>query len=119
MARKRNRIGPYSRRGALAKIDGRSPEALLIKRVVADLNAHVGGQPSVTERSLILRAAWLSLRVAQLDEKIAAGEFTDHDSNSYLAWSNSLVRVLALLGMKGAGERPPSLAEVLAQDAAA
>ncbi len=107
-------IGPYSRPGPLVALDLRTREARLLKRVRKDLLAHVGGSPSATERALIDRAAWLSLRVAQLDRKIAegGGDFTLHDSRTYLAWSNSLTRALSQLGLKPAATAP-SLAELL------
>jgi hypothetical protein len=70
-------------------------------RLRAELTSHCGGRPSVVQRALIERAVWLSLRLAQLDRKIAGGQnFTEIDSNTYLAWNNSLVRTLARLGIE-------------------
>jgi len=60
--------------------------------------------------------------LAQLDGKIAGGdefgEFTAHDSRTYLAWSNSLTRTIAQLGLKGVAAKTPTLAEHLAKRAA-
>ena len=42
-----------------------------------------------------------------LDRRLAEDEgrnFTEQDNNIYLAWSNSLARTLALLGVTVAGE---------------
>ena len=112
---KASRIGPYSRPGPLAKLDNRTREARWMRRVAADLRRHVGGQPSAVQEQLIQRAAWLALRLAQLDAKIADGEsFTEHDSKAYLAWTSTFSRLLKLLGMKPAAAKPPSLAELLA-----
>jgi hypothetical protein len=43
-------IGPYCRPLALAKLDGRTKEAALMRRVRAELTAHVGGTPSFPQR---------------------------------------------------------------------
>ncbi len=109
-------IGPYSRPAALAKWDGRTKEARILRETREALTEHVGGAPSAVQRRLIERAAVLTLRVAQLDAKAAdAGAMTEHDTRTYLAWSNTLTRTLRELGLKGAAERPPSLAEIMAR----
>jgi hypothetical protein len=78
----------------LAKLDQRTKEAALMRQTRAALTAHVG-EPSAVQTALIERATWLTLRVAQLDAKMAGGAaFTEHDSRTYLAWSNSLGRTL-------------------------
>ena len=118
MARTRNRIGAYSRQGAVAKIDGRSREAQFLKRRRAELIAHCGGAPTAPQRALIERAAWLSLRCAQLDEKLAAGELTEHDTRAVLAWSNTLTKTLKALGPPRAAP-PPSLSDYIATKRAA
>jgi hypothetical protein len=100
-------IGPYSGPLTLAKLDGRTREAALMRRVRAELTAHCGGNPNAVQRALIERAAILSLRVAQLDAKIVAGEaLTLHDSNFALAWNNALRRTLAALGLEPARAEP-------------
>ena len=114
------RVGPYSRPRPLAKIDGRTREGRFLRSIRAELIDHVGGCPSVTERALIERAVWLAFRVAQLDAKMARSDnFTDHDSRTYLAWSNSLARCLRELGLKPSVRPPRSLADVLASGKAA
>ena len=114
-----NRVGPYSRPGPLAKVDGRSREGRFLKSVCAELTEHLGGSPSATQRALIERAAWLSLRVAQLDAKMARTDgFTDHDSRTYLAWTNSLTRCLRELGLKPISAPARSLEDILAGKAA-
>src|SRR5262250_3403950 len=83
------RIGPHSRPQNLVRIDGRTKEAQILRQVKDELIAYVGGHPDAVQRALIERCAWLSLRLAMLDKKIAAGkEFTQIDSNTYLAWNN-------------------------------
>ncbi len=110
-------IGPYSRPASLAKMDGRTREARLMRDFRARLVVHVGGRPSATQSALIDRAMWLALHVAQLDERTAAGgAMTEHDSRTYLAWSNSLTRTLRELGTEGAASpAPPDLRAHLAR----
>jgi hypothetical protein len=53
--------------------------------------AHVGGKPSAVQAAMIERACQLTLRIVAMDRKFAeTGAQTDHDSRTYLAWSNSL-----------------------------
>ncbi len=95
------KIGPYTRPAALLKIDGRTKEARLVRETRAELTAHVGGKPTATQRALIERCVQLTLRVAAMDRKfMATGTQTEHDSRTYLAWSNSLARALRDLGMR-------------------
>ena len=116
-----HRVGPYSRPQGLAALDGRSREGRLVRAVRRELTAHLGGKPSAAERMLIERAAFLSLRLAQLDAKMAGDGFTEHDQRFYIAWSNALSRLLRSLGMKGAKASAParSLADHLAERRAA
>ena len=107
------KIGPYSRPFALAKLDGRTKEAALMRRVRAELTTHCG-RPSATQRVLIERAVILSLRVAQIDAKILAVEpLTLHDSNFALAWNNAR-RTLVALGQPAA-PRVQTFAEAMAE----
>jgi hypothetical protein len=112
-------IGPYTRPHRLAKFDGRTREAALLRETRARLIEHVGGSPSAVQAELIERAAQLTLKVAQLDAKLDAGAMTDHDHRHYLAWSNALTRTLSKLGLKGAAERAPSLADLFPDRTAA
>jgi hypothetical protein len=96
-------IGPYSRPLALAKLDGRTREAALMRRVRAELTGHVGGNPTFPQKCLIERAAVLALRMAQIDQKIMTGEdLTTHDNNHAIAWHNAYRRVLTSLGLEPA-----------------
>jgi hypothetical protein len=108
-------VGAYSRPNALAKLDGRTKEAMLMRRIRTELIAHVGGKPNAVERALIERAVILSLRVAQIDAKIVAGEMlTTHDNAHALAWNNALRRTFVELGLKPPAAKAPSLADHLA-----
>ncbi len=113
-------IGPYSRPLRYEKLDGRTWEAKLLSHVRRDMTSHVGGSPSVTQRALIDRAAWLTLHIAQIDRRTGEGQaMTEHDSRTYLAWTNSLTRLMRQLGMTGAAQRVPSLRDHIASRAAA
>ena len=97
-------------------MDRRTREARLLAEVRADLTAHVGGSPSATQRRMIERAAWLSLHVAQLDAKVAEGGSMSYcDHRTYLAWNNTLTRLLRQLGTKGAAAKPLGLTEYIAE----
>jgi hypothetical protein len=73
----------------------------LMRDTRAALTAHVGGNPSVTQRLLIDRAVQLTIRVATMDRKFAETEVqTEHDSRTYLAWTGSLSRILRDLGLQ-------------------
>jgi hypothetical protein len=97
-ARVPRKIGPYSGQFSLVKVDGRTKEAALIRDVRDELTRYVGGKPNVVERALIERCCWLSLRIALLDRKLASGhDFTQIDSNVYLAWVGSLRRTISCL----------------------
>jgi hypothetical protein len=102
MAEKARQIGPYSRAPTLVKLDRRTKEARHTEAVIAALTAHVGGNPSATDRVVIERCAWLSLQVAKLDARIATGQFTDHDSRTYAASTSALARMMRSLDAKPA-----------------
>jgi hypothetical protein len=109
------RISPYSPSTMLAKLDGRTKEARLLAKVRDDLIRHVGGQPTVTQRHVIERVAWLSLRCALLDRKMATGSFSPHDNREFLACSGALTRLLTKLGFKASDKLAsgPSFSEYL------
>src|SRR5205823_2217501 len=115
-----HQVGPYSRPHMLAKLDGRTREAALLRSVREELTAYVGGRPNPLQRALIERAAVLSLRVAQIDAKILGGEeLGRHDNNQALAWNNALRRTLVELGVNQLEAAPAasasSLADVMAE----
>ena len=112
-------IGPYSRPDSLAKISGRTREGRIVRGVRADLTAHLGGKPSATQRVLIERAAMLTLRIALMDAKASDGRLSEKDGREYLAWTNTLTRLMRQLGLKGTAQQPRTLAEHLANKAAA
>src|SRR5689334_2169887 len=85
-------VGPYSRPATLRKLDQRTREARYLRRVTADLIAHLGGAAAVTapRRYLIDRLAMDLLRLELLDAKTAAGQLTDHDGRTAHALRNAV-----------------------------
>ena len=91
-----------------------------MRRVREELTRDIGRTPSAIQSVLIERCVWLSLRRAQLDRKIASGrDFTEIDSNTYLAWNNSLVRTLRALGLDpnrtARASQPDTMTAVMAE----
>jgi hypothetical protein len=101
-------------------MDGRSKEARLVRHLTAELVAHCGGNPSVTQREIIERIGQIKLRIAVMDRAFTeAGTMTPHDAAHYYAAANTLTRLLARLGLQGAPTPTPTLADYLASRDAA
>ena len=113
--KKRRRRDPNAKRFAIAGLDFRTREGRMVKQLREQLVAHVGGKPSATQGLLIEQAVQLQLRLAALDAAFAdTGEMSLHASRSYLAWANSLTRLLRQLGLRGAAAKAPTIAEIFA-----
>jgi hypothetical protein len=109
------RIGPHSRPDKLQIVDGRLAEAKLMARVREELTQHLGGRPNPAQRILIDRAAAPSLRIHLMDRESArSGGMSERNGRQYLAWSNSLTRVLNQIGFKAVADKPPALQDYLA-----
>jgi hypothetical protein len=114
---KRRETAKALRREFGITIDGRSRQAQALRRFRAQLIAHVGGQPSITQDALIASVCQLRLRLLALDESFAAqGRMTETESRHYRGWVQSYHRALAELGLEGkaSAHRGPSLAEIIA-----
>jgi hypothetical protein len=105
-------LGPHSRRHRLGNLDRRTYEAKVFEGFRAELTEHVGGKPNIVQAALIERCAWVRLRLAMMDTKVASGDFTEQDSHVYLAWANTLARLLNRLGLQPAAARVPTLDEL-------
>src|SRR4051812_22257008 len=103
---KTRRLRANSRPHRFANLDRRTAEGRLFDRFRRELVEHVGGQPNVVQAAMIERAAWVRLRLALMDEKILAGGMTDQDSVVYLAWANTLRRLLVSLSVEPAAAAP-------------
>lgn len=112
----RSKLGPYSRRlhrGAVGdSIDGRSALGRFIRNLEAELIAHCGGSPSITQKMLIDQAIQLRLQRDALIEKRASGGWTPHDGRAYGALLNAYRLTIRELGLKGTPPRVPTLAEL-------
>jgi hypothetical protein len=112
MRKTASQVAPYSRPAALTKLDQRTKEARLIRKTRAELLAHVGGDPSATQRALIKQLVQIKLRLAVMDRKFCqTGAQTDHDSRTYLAWANTYARSLRQFGMESVKRPGPTLAD--------
>jgi hypothetical protein len=95
--------GKVRRRPSHMRLDGRSWEYRLLEKTKAELRAHVGPKPSITQLAMIEETAWLKVHLAQMHAKAQSGELmSDHAARQYLAWANSLGRMMSRLGLKGA-----------------
>lgn len=103
-------------RARIAPMDLRSKLGRANKLLRESLLQHVGGKPSATEAALIDLACQIDLRLQVLDARFADsdGEFSGHDAKQYLAWSNSLARLLQRLGLKSREPARASLADYIA-----
>jgi hypothetical protein len=92
------------RRGSLGGIgiSGRSREGRLLRDTERALIEHVGGSPSFTQKLLIRRISRAVLRLELLDEKVAKGNWSDHDSRVFGGLSNALRLMLREIGVKAA-----------------
>jgi hypothetical protein len=119
-------IGPYSRmlhRGIIGRsIDGRTAIGRLCRELQKRLITHVGGVDAtldsipITARVLIDRAVRITIQLHQLDEKLASGNWTDHDARTQGGLNNALRLILTKdLGLKPAEAKPPRLADLLKQ----
>jgi hypothetical protein len=125
--KRKRRLGVHSAiidRGALgSEISGNLREGKFLRTYEKLLTEHVGGQPTVTQKLMILRTARLALHLELLDEQVFAdgrvvGQFS---YNHYCAWSNALSRMLLALGLKPENVEPANvsqLAQYLSQEAA-
>ena len=108
----RAKVGPYSAaftRGSVGDtIDGRSREGRFLRRVEAELIAGVGGEPTFAQSLLIRRAARRMLQLELLDEKMASGDWTAHDSRTQGGLNNAARLALRELGLKAAPALKPS-----------
>jgi len=104
-------------------IDARTAAGRSVRLLRVRLLAHLGPKPSQAQLVLVEQLLQLKLRLAMMDHNFiaAGGKLSAHDSRTYLAWSNSLIRGLRELGLESAAlDAPaPSLAEALAEGAQA
>jgi hypothetical protein len=109
--------GPFSRAFRKGAIDQRSWEGRFLATARHHMAEHIGGNPTIAQRVLIDRIAWLMLHCHLLDQRIASGSaWGENDRKCYLAFSNSLIRSLREIGLEASAGREPTLAEALKAD---
>lgn len=101
-------------------IDGRSAEGRFLAKVERGLAAQLGGAtPTFVQKMLFRRAARALLRLELLDEKAAAGSWTDHDARTFGGLNNAVrqfVREIAAQASLPAGKaKAPELGDYVSQ----
>jgi hypothetical protein len=110
------KVGPFSRDRSLSTLDKRTKAGRILRSTLADLTAHVGGDPSAAEALLIQSAALKATRLFLLSEKLLNGAEIGADGDHHaLAWLNSMRQDLTALGLaKRVRDVTPSLADYIA-----
>jgi hypothetical protein len=109
-------VGPLSkdRRIIDASLDRRSKVGRLFRTTVADLTAHIGGDPTPAQSLLIQSAALKAARLYLLSEKLLdGGDLSEGSDHHALAWLNSMRIDLTTLGLKRQIKDGPSLNDIL------
>jgi hypothetical protein len=71
-----------------------------MKRVCGRLTKALGGNLNEVQKMLIDRAAMLSLRIDLMDKQaLRDGVMSEKNGREYLAWTNSLTRLMRQLGV--------------------
>jgi hypothetical protein len=103
--------GPYSREAAIARPRRRTRESRFLEKTREDLTAHCGGDPSTTQKLLIERIAMTLLRIELMDRDALndkSGVLTETQTKNYLAWENTVSRMLRHLGLEKSNEAKPA-----------
>jgi hypothetical protein len=100
-------IRPETNAETLSGLDGRSAEKRFMRREREKLLAEIAA-PTQAQRAMVEQAVNLALRIHLMDLRfLANGGMTEHDSRTYLAWSNSYTRTLRALGLMSV-KAPPA-----------
>ena len=95
--------GPYSREAAIARPARQTREARFCNHVRDDLTAQLGGSPTATQKYLIERIVMVLLRIELMDcVALKNSTLTESQARDYLAWNNTVSRMLRALGTKSA-----------------
>lgn len=80
--------------------NGNSREAKLYRSFRDELLRHVG-KPTPVQSILIHRLAWIQVHMSKMDERgMRDGELSDWATRQYLAWANTVSRMLQALGVE-------------------
>ena len=94
-------------------LDGRTREAAIVKRTIADLTAQVGGSPTAAQALLIHATAVIVLRIRCALDKYGTGADVESLDKHFVSLQNSLRLNLITLGLETAKDRPLSLERYL------
>jgi hypothetical protein len=98
-------------------VDGRSPWVRRCKDIISEAIADLGGfdNTSAAERSIVRRAATLSVELERMERQFAlAGEASADDLDVYQRVANSLRRLLESVGLeRRARTVGPTLGDIL------
>lgn len=77
-----------------------SREAELWRRTIRQLRGQIT-KPSAAQELMIARIAWVTVHLSKIDAAaLQAGGLSEHQTDRYLAWSNTISRMLDRLGLK-------------------
>jgi hypothetical protein len=107
------------RRGLRYKLDGRTKEGRDVKKLRAQLNAHVGPNPDAVTQIYVDQACALRSNIVTIENDVLAGRAGVHAQKTYLSWVNSFRRTLAQLRYGDAHQAVRRLAEATMYSAAA
>jgi hypothetical protein len=112
------KVGPFSRDRSLSTLDKRTKAGRILRSTLADLTAHVGGDPTAAEALLIQSAALKATRLYLLSQKLlAGGEIGEDGDHHCLAWLNSMRQDLTALGLaRRVRDVTPNLADYIASN---
>jgi hypothetical protein len=110
----RSHAGMFSRRMALHRLDNRTIEVRVLNRTVAELTAHVGGEPTPAQKLIIDASAILVMRLQCILGRYLAKEGDIETLDRYLvALQNALRLNMQSLGLEKPERAVPSLKEHL------
>jgi hypothetical protein len=97
----------------LAKLDGRTAIARVIRDRLEDLQTDLGGRDSLSyqQRSLTKRAIWMEAIIEQQEIALSRGE--DVDQGKLTQAVNSLIGLLKTLGLERKAREVPSLRDYM------
>jgi hypothetical protein len=117
MAQTVRKTGPYSKPWHLARPRRRTRVPRFLTQIRADLTKHLGGKPNVAQQLMIDRIAMTLLRIELMDrdalDSDTPGVITERQSINYLAWTNTIGRLLRDLGLDEAAARSLTPEEAL------
>jgi len=107
-------------RGLFVEADGRSAWARRFRDLCGVYTAHIGGNPTAPQTSLIRRIAGLDCELERLEGLLANGKRVEVDFDAYSRWSGQQRRLLEQLGFQAAQrDVTPTLSQQLAAATAA